>query len=208
MISVGAMAVATSAAWVPAAAEPEGQPPLLLPRDLWLTPEPFAHVCAANPEAVLELTPEGQLITMTPTGGETGTRNSLLMARLQIWALQRGGWNVFASSSGFRLGDGSVPNPDASLMRLERWEALFALMCMPWRRSPMGRCWSTLRGWGWRSIRKDVSHDGLAALRRQRARQQARMPGNKAGHVHSHRDPEHLNETRFGAFVTHQLLRQ
>ena len=53
-----------------------------------------------------------------------GTRNSLLMARLQIWALQRGGWNVFASSSGFRLGDGSVPNPDASLMRLERWEAL------------------------------------------------------------------------------------
>ena len=124
MTSVGAMAVATSAAWVPAAAEPEGQPPLLLPRDLWLTPEPFAQVCAANPEAVLELTPAGQLITMTPTGGETGTRNSLLMARLQIWALQRGGWNVFASSSGFRLVDGSVPNPDASLMRLERWEAL------------------------------------------------------------------------------------
>jgi Uma2 family endonuclease len=33
---------------------------------------------------------------------------------------------VFGSSAGFRLPDGSVLSPDASLVRLDRWEALSA----------------------------------------------------------------------------------
>lgn len=99
-------------------------PPLLLPADLRLSPEQFAQVCDANPEAVLELTADGQLIAMTPTGGDTSARNSLLITRLQIWALAQGGWVVFDSSGGFRLPDGSVLSPDASAVRLERWEAL------------------------------------------------------------------------------------
>ena len=98
--------------------------PLLLPPDLRLTPEQFALVCEANPDAVLELAADGQLITMTPTGGETGRRNTRLLARLQVWADRHGGWEVFDSSSGFRLPDGSVLSPDASLVRLERWQAL------------------------------------------------------------------------------------
>jgi Uma2 family endonuclease len=89
-----------------------------------LTPEQFALVCEANPEAVLELAADGQLITMTPTGGETGARNTLLCTRLQIWALARGGWKVFDSSSGFRLADGSVLSPDAAVLSHERWQAL------------------------------------------------------------------------------------
>jgi Uma2 family endonuclease len=97
---------------------------LLLPPGLTLTPEQFALVCEANPEAVLELTAAGQVIAMTPTGGETGGRNSLLSARLQVWALGQGGWKVFDSSTGFRLPDGSVLSPDASVVRLERWQAL------------------------------------------------------------------------------------
>jgi hypothetical protein len=52
--------------------------PLQLHRTLRLTPEQFALMCEANPEAVLELAADGQLITMTPTGGETGARNSNL----------------------------------------------------------------------------------------------------------------------------------
>jgi hypothetical protein len=51
-----------------------GLEPLVLPPALQLTPEQFPLVCEANPEAVLELAADGQLITMTPTGGETGTR--------------------------------------------------------------------------------------------------------------------------------------
>jgi Uma2 family endonuclease len=35
-----------------------------------------------------------------------------------------GGWQVLDSSTGFRLPDGSVLSPDASLVRLERWRAL------------------------------------------------------------------------------------
>jgi Uma2 family endonuclease len=96
----------------------------VLPPGLQLSPEQFALVCEANPEAVLELTAAGQVIAMTPTGGETGGRNSLLSARLQVWALGQGGWKVFDSSTGFRLPDGSVLSPDAAVVRLERWQAL------------------------------------------------------------------------------------
>jgi Uma2 family endonuclease len=98
--------------------------PLLLPPGLKLTPEQFALVCEANPEAVLELAADGQLIAMTPTGGETGRRNTRLLFRLQAWAEPRGGWEVFDSSTGFRLADGSVLSPDADVVRLERWQAL------------------------------------------------------------------------------------
>lgn len=98
--------------------------PLLLPPDLRLTPEQFALVCAENREAVLELAADGRLITMTSTGCETGARNSRLVMRLLLWADQQGGWKVFDSSAGFRLPDGSVLSPDASLVRLDRWLAL------------------------------------------------------------------------------------
>jgi Uma2 family endonuclease len=112
----------------PASAAPPapatGLPPLLLPPDLKLTPEQFALVCEANPEAVLELTAAGQVIAMTPTGGDTSARNNLLSTRLQLWALGQGGWKVFDSSTGFRLPDGSVFSPDAAVVRLERWQAL------------------------------------------------------------------------------------
>ncbi len=53
---------------------------LTLPRELSeqlrFTPEQFAQLCEANPEAVLELSAEGHLITMTPTGGDTSVRNN------------------------------------------------------------------------------------------------------------------------------------
>jgi Uma2 family endonuclease len=97
---------------------------LLLPPDLRLTPEQFALVCAENPEAVLELAADGRVIAMTPTGSETGSRNGELFFQLKLYAKRAGGWKVFDSSTGFRLPDGSVFSPDASLMRLDRWLAL------------------------------------------------------------------------------------
>jgi Uma2 family endonuclease len=111
----------------PATAQPPGlEPaPLLLPWDLRLTPEQFERVCQANPEAVLELTAEGHLIVMTPTGGETGSRNSRLLIQLGM-ALTRGqpSLRIFDSSTGFRLPDGSVLSPDAALVLEERWQTL------------------------------------------------------------------------------------
>jgi Uma2 family endonuclease len=100
--------------------------PIALTNALRLTPEGFAQLCAANPEAVLELAADGSLIQMTPTGGDTGARNADLLFQLQSWARARGGWKVFDSSTGFRLPDGSVRSPDASLVALDRWQALSA----------------------------------------------------------------------------------
>jgi len=99
--------------------------PLLLPWDLRLTPEQFERVCQVNPEAVLELTAEGLLIVMTPTGGETGSRNSRLLIQLGM-ALTRGqpSLRIFDSSTGFRLPDGSVLSPDAALVLEDRWQTL------------------------------------------------------------------------------------
>jgi len=105
---------------------PELEPmPLRLPWDLRLTPEQFERVCQANPEAVLELAADGHLIVMTPTGGETGSRNSRLLIQLGI-ALTccKPSLRIFDSSSGFRLPDGSVLSPDAALLLEERWQAL------------------------------------------------------------------------------------
>jgi Uma2 family endonuclease len=101
-----------------------GLAPLRFPPQL--TPEQFALVCAENREAVLEPAADGSLVVMTPTGSETGARNTRLEMRLLLWADQHGGWKVFGSSSGFRLPDGSVLSPAASLVGLDRWQALSA----------------------------------------------------------------------------------
>jgi len=101
-----------------------GLSPLLLPLNLRLTPEQFELVCQANPEAVLELTADGQLIAMTPAGGETSLRNACLSFQLACWAREQGGWEAFGSSCGFALPDGSVLSPDAAAVRQERWQAL------------------------------------------------------------------------------------
>jgi Uma2 family endonuclease len=98
--------------------------PLLLHPELRLSPAQFALLCEANPEAVLELSASGQLIQMTPTGGDTSARNTLLLYALQHYARTHGGWKVFDSSGGFLLPDRSVLSPDASLVRLERWQSL------------------------------------------------------------------------------------
>ena len=98
--------------------------PLRVPAGLRLSPEQFAQFCAENREAVLELAADGRVIMMTPTDSETGARNSRLEMRLLLWVDHQGGWTVFGSSTGFRLPDDSVLSPDASLVRLDRWQAL------------------------------------------------------------------------------------
>ena len=80
---------------VPAAPEATsgvgGLAPLRVSPQLRLTPEQFALVCAANREAVLELAADGSLVLITPTGRETGARNTRFEMRLLLWADQHGG---------------------------------------------------------------------------------------------------------------------
>ena len=99
--------------------------PLLHSSSLRLTPDQFAELCQANPDAVLELAADGSLICMTPTGSETGGRNGALSGLL--WQALKASslpLKLFDSSTGFRLPDNSVLSPDASLVALDRWQAL------------------------------------------------------------------------------------
>ena len=122
-------------------ASPVASAPLRFPSKLRLTPDQCALHCAENRDAVRELAADGRVLSMTPTGSETGARNSRLEMRLLLWADHKGGWKVFGSSTGFCLPDGSVLSPDASLVRLDRWQAItqeqrcgFAPLCT------RGRC--------------------------------------------------------------------
>ena len=75
--------------------------PLLLPAELHLSPEQFDLVCQANPDALLELSANGHLISMTPTGGDTSARNGALIFALQTYAKGHSGGKPSTARGGF-----------------------------------------------------------------------------------------------------------
>lgn len=89
-----------------------------------LTDEQFYQLCQDNPELKLERTAIGELVIMSPTGGETGKRNSDLNFELGLWNRQTKLGVVFDSSTGFKLPNGAERSPDAAWIPLSRWEAL------------------------------------------------------------------------------------
>ena len=89
-----------------------------------LTDAQFSKLCQANPDIKLERTAKGELIVMPPTGGETGKRNTKITQRLANWADDDARGVVFDSSTGFKLPNGADRSPDASWVKLERWQAL------------------------------------------------------------------------------------
>ncbi|NER97378.1 MAG: Uma2 family endonuclease [Symploca sp. SIO1B1] len=97
---------------------------LNLPSVLKLTDEEFTQLAVANQDLRLELTTKGELVIMPPTGGETGNRNFEVYIDLGIWNRQTRLGKAFDSSTGFRLPKGSTRSPDASWVKIERWNAL------------------------------------------------------------------------------------
>ena len=89
-----------------------------------LSDEQFYQLCQANRDLKFELTAKGELIIMPPTGGETGKRNSELVADLTIWNRQTKLGVVFDSSTGFKLPNGANRSPDAAWIPAERWNNL------------------------------------------------------------------------------------
>lgn len=91
-----------------------------------LTGDQFYRLCIDNPELRMELTAEGELILMSPTGAKTGHRNAQLTYQLVGWANTDGSGTTFDSSTIFSLPNGAKRSPDASWIRNERWNALSA----------------------------------------------------------------------------------
>ncbi|WP_414753048.1 Uma2 family endonuclease [Anabaena sp. CCY 9910] len=97
---------------------------LQLPPHLKFTDEEFEQIVAVNQELRLELTAEGELVIMSPTGGETGNRNFDLLGQLWLWNSQNNLGKAFDSSTGFKLPNGATRSPDASWVKMERWNIL------------------------------------------------------------------------------------
>ena len=89
-----------------------------------LTDEQFFQLCQENENIRLERTAKGELIIMSPAGGETSSSNAGLTAQIWIWNQQNRLGKVFDSSGGFKLPNGADRSPDASWVKLERWNAL------------------------------------------------------------------------------------
>jgi Uma2 family endonuclease len=95
-----------------------------LPKNLKLSDDQFEDLISANRDSKFELTATGELLIMSPTGGETGNRNFELYIDLGNWNRQKGLGKAFDSSTGFQLPNGAKRSPDLSWITLEKWDAL------------------------------------------------------------------------------------
>ncbi len=84
----------------------------------------FFDFCQANPDLRMELTCEGALIIMPPTGSKSGHRNFTLTTQFGLWMQSDETGFGFDSSAGFTLPNGAVRAPDLAWIRKERWEML------------------------------------------------------------------------------------
>lgn len=89
-----------------------------------ISDEQFYQLCTQNPDTKFERNVDGEIVIMSPTGGETGKRNAKLITRFTIWNEQTGLGEVFDSSTGYRLPSKANRSPDVSWIQQERWNSL------------------------------------------------------------------------------------
>ncbi len=89
-----------------------------------LSDDEFIEFCQLNEDWRFELSGEGDLIIMSPTGAKSGRRNAKFIYRFSAWAEQDGTGQVFDSSTMFTLPNGAKRSPDLAWIRNERWNAL------------------------------------------------------------------------------------
>ena len=84
----------------------------------------FRRLCQRNEACRIEMSKEGVIEIMPPTGGESGHRNAQLGRWLGNWAEESGTGLDFDSSTIFKLPNDAKRSPDASWVRKEIWEML------------------------------------------------------------------------------------
>ena len=100
---------------------------LRIPPAINFTSEQFYDLCRINPNWKLEREATGDLVIMSPTGGETGARNADILIQLGLWNQQKSPGIVFDSSTGFHLPNGADRSPDVAWVKKERWQGLSLL---------------------------------------------------------------------------------
>jgi Uma2 family endonuclease len=86
--------------------------------------EQFYEFCLANRDLRIERTATGEVVIMPPVFSDTGNRNIKISQQLANWADQSGLGEAFDSSTSFTLPNGATRSPDASWIKLSRWNAL------------------------------------------------------------------------------------
>ena len=95
-----------------------------VPKGFKVTPEQFEQLAHAEQLARMELTKNGELIIMSPTGGTAGRKNRRLTQQIGNWTDRDGTGEAFDSSTIFVLPNGARRSPDVSWIKLDRWNQL------------------------------------------------------------------------------------
>jgi Uma2 family endonuclease len=103
---------------------PQSHFPLRVRPTARMTDEALHELCRINRDLRIERTADGELIVMSPTGGETGRRNAALIFAVSAWAARDRMGVVFDSSTGFVLPNGAERAPDVAWVKSERWRGL------------------------------------------------------------------------------------
>ncbi|MCU0551308.1 MAG: Uma2 family endonuclease [Leptolyngbya sp. Prado105] len=91
---------------------------------LAMTDEQFFEFCQENRDLRIERNQFGEISIMPPAGSGTGHREINIGGQLWVWAEKDGTGIAFSSSAGFKLSAGAERSPDASWIRLDRWNTL------------------------------------------------------------------------------------
>ena len=89
-----------------------------------LSDEQFYELCQSHRELKFERTAQGELVIVSPVGGEGGSREADLIGDLVFWNRRTQLGKVFSSSTCFKLPNGADRSPDAAWVALNRWHQL------------------------------------------------------------------------------------
>jgi Uma2 family endonuclease len=100
---------------------------LQIPSSVNMTDDQFFEFCQMNRDLLIERNRLGEISIMSPTGGITGNREINISGQLWLWSEKDGTGISFSPSTGFKLSTGAERSPDASWVRLDRWNSLTAV---------------------------------------------------------------------------------
>ncbi len=89
-----------------------------------LSNEQFYQLCQDNRGLRFERSCQGDLVIISPPGGETSNRNIEIAYQLQAWSRQNKLGIAFDSSGGFKLPNDADRSPDAAWLPLKKWNKL------------------------------------------------------------------------------------